>query len=159
MTVVYRSNAGTTRTYAEMLAASLGCKAAALSEADLAPDEPVVFLGWVFSGKVQGLREAEKRFDLVAAAAVGMLTEEAEVASVREKAALSVPLFFLPGNFHPENVTGVLKLAMRVVCRSMKTQAEKSGDPALLEQVRQVDAGVDKFDEAALRPLIEYLQK
>ena len=88
-----------------------------------------------------------------------MMDSEADQAKTREKAALGeIPFFFLPGDFHMENVTGMLKLAMGVVRKALRAEIKKSGDPKIAETLRRIEEGVDKFDENALAPLADYVR-
>ena len=57
-----------------------------------------------------------------------------------------------------ENVTGMLKLAMGVVRKALRTEIKKSGDPQIAETLRRIEEGVDKFDENALAPLADYVR-
>lgn len=55
--VIYESNAGSARRYAEMLASKLGVPAYSYKEAVKAipRDEEAIFIGWIFANKIQGL--------------------------------------------------------------------------------------------------------
>ena len=72
--VIYESNAGSARRYAEMLASKLGVPAYSYKEAVKAipRDEEAIFIGWIFANKIQGLPRAQKRWNLICAGAVGM---------------------------------------------------------------------------------------
>ena len=159
MTIVYCSNAGTSKRYAELLAKELSCDAVELSKAKDTVTGDTVFLGWILGSEIQGLAEAKTAFTLCAVAGVGMMDSAKDVAKTREKAALDpIPFFFLPGDFHMENVTGMLKLAMGVVRKALRAEIKKSGDPQIAETLRRIEEGVDKFDENALAPLADYVR-
>ena len=53
--VIYESNAGSARRYAEMLASKLGVPAYSYKEAVKAipRDEEAIFIGWIFANKIQ----------------------------------------------------------------------------------------------------------
>ncbi len=159
MTIVYRSNAGTTRRYAELLGEQTGCDVLELAKAKDTVADDVVYLGWIMADEIQGLAEAKACFDLAAVAGVGMMDDETNIAKVREKAALdTAEFFFLPGDFHIENVTGMLKLAMGVVRKAMRAEVKKSGDPEAAKTLERIENGVDKFDETALAPLTAFIK-
>ena len=69
--VIYESNAGSARRYAEMLASKLGVPAYSYKEAVKAipRDEEAIFIGWIFANKIQGLPRAQKRWNLICAGA------------------------------------------------------------------------------------------
>ena len=70
--IVYESNSGFTKQYAEMLSAAAGIPALPLVEAvsKIPRGSEVFFLGWVCGGKISGLPVAAKRYYVAGTAAV-----------------------------------------------------------------------------------------
>ena len=60
--IVYKSNTGHTKQYAEMLSEVLNVPAYDLKEAksNLKKNDEIVFLGWVCATKIQGLSKVKK---------------------------------------------------------------------------------------------------
>ena len=76
--IVYTSCTGNTRRYAYMLGKAANLPVLDLKEANLAPNTPVIYLGWLMAGGVKGLKQARKRFDVRAVCAVGMAVPSKE---------------------------------------------------------------------------------
>ena len=98
--VIYESNAGSARRYAEMLASKLGVPAYSYKEAVKAipRDEEAIFIGWIFANKIQGLPRAQKRWNLICAGAVGM-NPPGEIYNkiLHENNPTDIPIFYLRG--------------------------------------------------------------
>ena len=62
--IVYESNTGFTKQYAEMLSEAVGLPALPMVQAvsKIPRSTEIFFLGWVCGGKITGLPVAEKRF-------------------------------------------------------------------------------------------------
>ena len=78
--IVYTSNTGSAKTYAEMLSAKIGLPVMPLTDAVTALDTgtEIIYFGWLMAGRVQGLAAAVKHFSVRAVCAVGM-TSSAEM--------------------------------------------------------------------------------
>ena len=73
--IVYTSQTGFTRRYAEMLAQKTGLPACELGGPAPARGTGVLYLGWLRAGGVQGLAKARRRWDVKGVCAVGMSPE------------------------------------------------------------------------------------
>ena len=62
--IVYTTNTGTTKTYAEMLGEQIHLPVYALAEAKkkLEKGTTILYLGWIMAGSVKGYKEADKYF-------------------------------------------------------------------------------------------------
>lgn len=60
--IVYKSNTGHTEQYAHLLSDKLNIPCYSLREANrkLKKDDGIIYLGWLFAGKVKGLKKASK---------------------------------------------------------------------------------------------------
>ena len=82
--IVYVSNTGSSKQYAEMLSEKTGFPAFDFADADKVPaDAEVVFIGWVMAGAVQGLKEARDFFTIKAVCPVGMMKSEKQDAELK----------------------------------------------------------------------------
>lgn len=127
--IVYTTNTGSTKRYAELLGNETGLPVYSLREAEktLSPGEKVLYLGWIKAGAVQGYRAAE-RFDVQAVCAVGMGRTGTQTDPVRQKTAIpeNVPLFTLQGNFDVKRLRGVYRLMMALMVKTAgKALSEK----------------------------------
>lgn len=60
--IVYESNTGHTKEYAEMLGKKLEIPAFTIKEAkkELNKNDEIIFLGWIFATKIMGLNKVKK---------------------------------------------------------------------------------------------------
>lgn len=121
-TIVYTSNTGYTREYAMLLGKKTGLPVYSLDEArkKLAPGDPVIYLGWLMAGKVQGYAEAAKRFQVEAVCGVGMGATGSQMQDLRKSNALpeTMPVFTMQGGFDMNRLRGVYKLMMTVMVKT-----------------------------------------
>ena len=74
ITIVYESNSGFTKQYAELIANKCNLKALSLKQAkkELKKNSDVFFLGWIFGSRIMGYKKANKKYKLIGACAVGI---------------------------------------------------------------------------------------
>ena len=128
--IVYTSNTGYTAEYARLLGERTGLPVYSLAEAErkLAAGNPVIYLGWLMAGKVQGYKKAAKRYKVQAVCGVGMGGNGSQLQEVRKANAISekTPLFTLQGGFDIQKLSGVYKLMMTIMVKTAgKGLAEK----------------------------------
>lgn len=117
--IVYTSNTGYTRQYAELLGKETGLPVYDLSEAvkTLEQDASILYLGWLMAGKVKGYDEAVKRFEVEAVCGVGMGATGSQLQDLRKSNSLpaKLPVFTLQGGFDLQKLHGVYKMMMTVM--------------------------------------------
>lgn len=140
--IVYTSNTGYTRQYAILLGERTGLPVYSLDEAwkELAPASPIIYLGWLMAGKVQGYAKAAKRFQVEAVCGVGMGATGSQLQDLRKSNALpaSMPVFTLQGGFDLTRLRGVYKLMMTIMAKTagkgLANKADRSPEEdAMLE--------------------------
>ena len=84
--IVYTSNTGFTAQYASLLGGETGLPVYSLEDASksLPQSSPIVYLGWLTAGKVQGYDKAVTKFNLQALCAVGMAKCGSQMEDVRK---------------------------------------------------------------------------
>ena len=72
--IIYTSNTGFTRKYAQLLALKTGLEAFELGKVPgkIAKGSPVIYMGWLKAGRLMGIDKAAKEYSLAAVCAVGM---------------------------------------------------------------------------------------
>lgn len=157
--IVYTSNAGHTKRYAELLAAKTGLPAYELKAAasKLNKGAQIVYLGWLMAGKVKDLKKAEKRFDIKAVGGVGMAATDEQLAYIRKSNAFpdTLPVFALRGGLEVEKLSGMYKVMMSTMQKAAKKDAEKTDDETLKAMVN----GGDLVNEDDLGGLVELISK
>lgn len=86
-TIIYQTNTGSSKKYAELLSEKLSLPFYPLAESDaVAKDEEIVFIGWLMAGTVQGLAEVREKFgNIKCVCPVGLFTAEKTLTEIREK--------------------------------------------------------------------------
>ncbi len=159
MTIVYTSNTGTTKKYAEMISAKTGTQCVELADANLPEGEEVIYLGWVMLGQIQGLAEARAKFgDFKAVCAVGMMGDS-DKKTLEEKNAITEPLFTLMGGFDIKKLKGMHKMIMGMMLKAIKGQFKVAAatDPEAAKALAMFEDGFYMVDEKNLTPLYELL--
>ena len=156
--IVYVSNAGSSKRYAEMLSEKTGYPCYSFSKSDEAVGTDVIFIGWVMAGAVQGLSEARVKFGtLKAVVAVGMLKSESQDAAIKEKNSISEPYFSLSGAFDMKKLTGMYKMMMGMMVKMIKGKLKESDDPKAKEMVEKFEEGFDMVSEENLGDILAFL--
>ena len=158
ISIVYVSNAGSSKRYAEMLSEKTGYPCYAFSDSDKAVGTDVIFIGWVMAGAVQGLSEARVKFGtLKAVVAVGMMKSESQDATVKEKNSISEPYFSLAGAFDVKKLSGMYKMMMGMMVKMIKGKLKESDDPKAKEVVEKFEEGFDMVSEENLGDILAFL--
>lgn len=136
--IVYTSNSGFTKHYAELLAAETGLPVYELKTArrKLNAGEEVIYLGWLMAGNVKGYREAAKRYRVRAVCGVGMARPSDKIIDeMREKHQIAdAEAFYLQGGFDMEKLHGLYKFMMKTMAKTigktLEAKAEKTDEEA-----------------------------
>ena len=155
--IVYTSNTGFTAQYASLLGGKTGLPVYALEDAvnALPQNCPILYLGWLAAGKVQGYDKAVTKFNPQALCAVGMAKCGSQIEDVKKANHLpeSLPLFTLQGGFDLKKLRGVYKLMMLVMS---KTVAKKLA--AKPDRTPEEDDTLDLFQNGGNRVSLENLR-
>ena len=124
MVIVYRSNTGFTREYAEMLAKAEKMKVCPLSEAQgkVGPGETVFFMGPLMAGHISGVDKAVKQFAVKGVCGVGMSPASRQVLDTLAKANYvpNAPIFYLQGGWAPKKVGWLKRRMVGMATKSMR---------------------------------------
>lgn len=154
--IIYESNTGSAKRYAEMLSSKLDVPAYPLRQAmkEVPRDEEAVFIGWIFANKIQGLKKAQKRWNLICAGAVGMNPPgEAYSRILREANSTDIPLFYLHGALDYKKLKWLQKKLLQTIC----TDLEKQAKPGTEEMISVLKNGCDFVSEENLSEIIAFI--
>ncbi len=159
MTVIYQTNTGSSKEYAEILSEKISVPAVALSDSsDIPADEEIIFIGWLMAGAIQGLPQAREKFtNIRCICAVGLMTTEKSKAEITEKNQITEPLFVLQGNFHIDRLKGMYRMMMSMMMKMLKSKLKESKEPKANEMLEAFEKGVDMVSEDKLNEVIEFL--
>lgn len=163
MKIVYTSNTGYTKQYAELLAEKTGYELFEINNAleKLPKNEEIIFLGWLMAGKIKDYKKASKYFSVKIIAAVGLATGGERDKEVRQ--ANSIPsdttLFTLQGGYAPEKLKGIykfmMKLVTKVLAKQLREKAVRNEEEEFLLSL--LENGGNGVSEEKLAPLLEFL--
>ena len=160
MKIVYETNTGSSQKYAEMLSEKTGFECLSLSKAvkEFAPDEQIIFFGWVMAGTIQGLQKAREAFsDIKAICPVGLNKSEKNDAELREKNSITEPMFTLRGNFHIDQLKGMYKMMMGMMLRMLKGKLKENPHPDGDKVMNAIENGVDCVSEENLEEILVWI--
>jgi hypothetical protein len=129
--IVYTSNTGTTKEYAELLGHHTGLPVHSLKDAKgtISDGSEIIYLGWIMASKVQGYDKALKHYKVKAVCGVCMGATGSQVKEIREKNHISekTAVFSMQGGFDINKLHGIYKMMMTVMVKTAgKGLAEKT---------------------------------
>lgn len=160
--IVYTSNTGFTAQYASLLGGETGLRIHTLEDAikTLPQGSPILYLGWLAAGKVQGYAKAAKQFDVQALCAVGMAACGSQMEDVRKSNSLpgELPLFTLQGGFDLKKLRGIYKLMMLVMSKTVakKLAAKPDRTPEENDMLDLFQNGGSRVSLSNLQPVLAW---
>ena len=164
MVIVYHTDTGYTREYAQLLSRAERLRSYNLEEArqQLRSDSEVFFMGPLMGGGIKGLKEARTRYDVKGACGVGMSAPEPQVVEslAQKNATGSLPLFYLQGGWAPDRVGWFKRHAVELVTRPIRRALEEKGESRTPEEQVQLEfliRGGSFVSLQNLRPIQDWL--
>lgn len=161
MTIVYCSNTGSAKKYAELLSEKTGLPCIDISKrSSVSADEEIIFIGWIMAGSLQGLKEIRETFsDIKAICGVGMMKSDKATEETKTKNGITEPYFFLPGDFDMNKLKGMYKMMMGMMLKMMKGKIKESGDEKGEEMLKMLENGIILFDEKEIEQVVEFVKQ
>lgn len=163
--VVYVSNSGYTKEYAQMIGKLCDLEVYSLKEASshLAKGDPIVFLGWVMASGIRGFQKADNVYDVKAVAAVGMTPEGEENTNLiksKHRIDLLPPFFYLQGGFDIKRLHGFYRWIMLKISKSILAQINKKEDKTKAEEkmIEMLTVGGSCVSEENAHEMIEWIR-
>jgi len=157
--IVYTSNTGFTKRYAEMLSKITKLPLYNLDNTEaLEKGSPVIFCGWLFASNIKGYKKALKRFSVCAVMGVGLCETGSLTAEVRKTAAIaeSIPLFIVQGGMCYDKLKGVNKFMIKMLRKFMTAKKDKTDDEKRMLEL--VTYGGDYVSEENLAEVIKWYE-
>lgn len=128
--IIYTSNTGHTKEYAELLSKQLNIPAYSLNDKKSLPDKntAIVYLGWIYANHIVGLNKVKKKYNLSLVCAVGLTNDDSKIDSIRltNKLPSSIPLFTLQGGIDQTKLKGLKKFMISMLTKGLKNSDNKS---------------------------------
>lgn len=162
--IVYTSNTGFTAQYASLLGGETGLSVYSLPDAvkNLPQNSPVIYLGWLAAGRVQGYDKAAKQFAVQALCAVGMARCGSQLEDVKKANNLpdGLPLFTLQGGFDLKKLRGMYRFMMLVMSKTVakKLAAKTDRTPDEEDMLDLFRNGGNRVSLKNLEPVLAWFQ-
>ncbi len=169
--VIYNSQTGFTKRYAQWIAEAAGADCLSLSEAkqkSMEAYDAVVFGSWACAGGVSKLGWFKGRMDqwagkkLIVFCVGGSPLESPEVVPALRKNFSDqewerVSVFYCPGGFNYEKMSALSKLMMKVFLKTLERKQGKTKEEE--EMIKMISSSYDISDRKYIQPILELLQK
>ena len=163
--IVYTSNTGYTKKYAELLAENTGLS---VYDSKSVPENlrgaDIVYLGWMMAGKVSGYSNAARKYNVKICCGVGMADADQKQLSDMIKNN-NIPgdcvSFILQGGFDINKLKGIYKFMMKMMSKGVGSKLEAKPDrtPEEDKMLDMMKNGGDYVCESSLAPVIEAVKR
>ena len=170
--VIYNSQTGFTKKYAEWISEATGCQSVNIkniSKVNLFEYDAIIFGSWSKAGRIQKihwfknimpeLAEAKKKLFVYFVGASPAESPEVSVTmdiNFTKAQKEIVKVFYCPGGINYDNMGLVSKLAMKMLIRGMK--AKKNPTENDLRIIKTLSQNYDISDKKYVNPIIEEIQ-
>lgn len=169
--VIYNSQTGFTKRYAEWIAEETGADCLALSSAkkmDLAAYEAIIFGGWACAGGISKIgwfkgntdKWADKKLIAFCVGASPIDNPEIDIALKRnfnESEQEKIKTFYCPGGFNYEKMPLPSKLMMKMFIKTLKAKKDKT--EAEQRMIKMISSSYDISDKKYIEPILQYLHQ
>ena len=143
MDIVYRSDTGYTREYAQLLGKAERRRVYSLEEAkyQLPAGSEVFFLGPLMAGRITGLKEVSRRYLVQGICGVGMSPDSPQLRQelARRNSTGETALFYLQGGWAPDRVGWFRRHMVGMATRPMRRALEEKGEGRTPEEQIQLE--------------------
>ena len=171
--IVYGSEYGTTRKYAEKLAQLTGIEAVGYEKVtSLQGYERVLYFGGLYAGGVKGLKRTVRLLPsgvklILITVGLADVTDPENIANIRRSICKQVPesilqnavLFHLRGGIEYSKLNVVHKTMMTLLYNKAKRMPEDKKNAEVRAMIETYNTKVDFVDFGALHPILEVLQE
>lgn len=169
--VIYNSQTGFTKRYAQWIAEATGADCFELAEAkkkNMSTYEAIIFGGWACAGGISKLSWFKSNIDkwadkkLIAFCVGGSPFDSPEIEpalkqNFKESELKKVSVFYCPGGFRYEKMSAPSKLMMKMFIKTLK--AKKNKTEADEEMIKMISSSYDISDKKYIQPILNCLEK
>lgn len=167
--VIYNSQTGFTRRYAEWIAEAAGADCFALTEVkkkSMDEYDAIIFGGWACAGGISKLSWFKGNIDkwsgkkLIAFCVGGSPIENPEIETAlrqnfNEEEWDKVNVFYCPGGFNYEKMSAASKLMMKMFVKTLKAKKNKTEEEEVM--VKMIASSYDISDKKYIEPILACL--
>lgn len=129
--VVYSSRTGSCKRYAERISEKLSIPSYELGKEKESIDGKIVYIGWLFGGKIVGYEKAAEKYNIGAVVQVGMgaVTDGSEAdGRAKNDIDADIPLFCQQGGFNIKKLPPHLRLIMKPMNKDIARKLKAKGE-------------------------------
>lgn len=168
--VIYTSQTGFTKRYAEWIAEATGADCLELSAAkkrDLTAYEAIIFGGWACAGSISKINWFKGNIDkwsdkkLIAFCVGGGPIDNPEIGVAlkqifNESERKRVHTFYCPGGFNYEKMSAPSRLMMKIFIKTLKAKKDKTESEQ--EKIKMISSSYDISDKKYIEPILQCLK-
>ena len=169
--VIYNSQTGFTRRYAQWISETLKCECVELSDANKVNFEQygtIIFGGWACAGGVSKIKWFksnikkwnDKRLAVYCVGGSPIENPEIEVAMktwFSEEEHQRVKSFYCPGGFNYEKMSASSKLMMKMFIGALKAKKDKTEEDKI--QIEMISKSYDISDRKYIEPIVTWAKQ
>lgn len=169
--VIYNSQTGFTKRYAQWIAEAAGADCFELSEAkkiNMDDHDAIIYGGWACAGGISKLNWFKSNMNkwagkkLIVFCVGGSPLESPEVMpalnrNFTESELQKINVFYCPGGFNYEKMSAPSKLMMKLFIKTLK--AKKDRTDADNEMIKMISSSYDISDRKYIEPILKCLEK
>lgn len=167
--VIYNSQTGFTKRYAEWIAEETEADCLALSAAkkkDLTAYEAIIFGSWACAGGISKINWFKSNIDkwadkkLVAFCVGGSPIDNPAIeTSLKQNfnEQKKVKAFYCPGGFNYEKMSAPSKLMMKMFIKTLKAKKDKTEEEQIM--IKMISSSYDISNKKYIEPILQYLKK
>lgn len=169
--VIYNSQTGFTKRYAEWIAESTGADCLELSAAkkkDLNAYEAIIFGSWACAGSISKISWFKGNLDkwadkkLIAFCVGGSPIDNPEIETAfkrifNEAERKKVKTFYCPGGFNYEKMSTPSRLMMKMFIKTLKAKKDKTEEEQI--RIKMISSSYDISDKKYIEPILQCLKK
>lgn len=169
--IIYHSQTGFTKRYAEWIAEAAGADCLTLSAAkkrDFTAYEAIIFGSWACAGNMRKIRWfkenidqwADKKLIAFCVGASPIDSPEIDIAlkqMFHESEQKKIKTFYCPGGLNYEKMPAPSKLMMKVFLKTLKAKKDKTKAEHIM--VKMISSSYDLSDIKYIEPILQELKK
>ena len=127
--IIYESNMGFTKKYAQMLSKELNlpsCPAGEIKKI-FSPGIEAIYMGWICDKRIRGLEKAQKYLHIEAVITVGILSPTPGFIALLHQYndLMDLPVFYLRGGIQREKLSISQKLILNLMAKNWRLRLKK----------------------------------
>lgn len=160
--IIYTSNTGTTKEYAEMLGKETEASVYTVHEAKYKVQKgaDIIYLGWLVASKVKGYSKIKNKYNVLAVCGVGMGRTGSQLAEVKKANRIdNSKLFVLQGGFDINKLHGIYGFMMKGMSKMVSKMLTKKENKTA-EEIDTLDLmknGGSRVSPENLKGVIEWI--